>query len=130
MKPRAITSRLAEIPGYSPPAHSGTVNRKIVDAAFGAGYEMVHGEVMPGGDAHAHYHKRTYQVVYVLEGTLEHTVDDEPPERCEPGTVIRIPPLVVHRGVGVGDRPAKVLVIYSPPLDPADVFFPDRHNAD
>jgi len=55
-----------------------------------------------------------------------HTVDDEPPERSGPGTVIRIPPLVVHRGFG--NRPAKVLVLYSSPLDPADVFFPDGHD--
>ena len=125
--PNAIIKQLADIPGYSPPNHSGTVNRKLVEAAFGAGFEMIHGEVQPGGDASPHFHKRTYQIVYVLDGILEHTVDDEPPQRCGPGTVIQIPPLVRHRGVGVGDRPAKVLVLYSPPLTPEDIFFPDGH---
>ena len=118
----AILRNIDQIPGFSPPNHSGTVNKKVVAADFGAGFEMMHGEVQPGGDASAHFHKKTYQIVYVLDGILEHTIDGGPPERCGPSTVIQIPPLVVHRGVGVGDKPAKVLVIYSPPLDPSDIF--------
>jgi hypothetical protein len=32
----------------TPPAHSGTVNRRLVGREFGAGFEMVLGQVAPG----------------------------------------------------------------------------------
>jgi len=45
----ALIQHVSELPAYSPPAHSGTVNRRLVDREFGARFEMVLGHVAPGG---------------------------------------------------------------------------------
>ena len=59
------------LPRYGPPGHAGTVNVRLVDAGFGAGFELVHGTVAPGGRAERHRHAREHQVIYVLEGLPE-----------------------------------------------------------
>jgi oxalate decarboxylase/phosphoglucose isomerase-like protein (cupin superfamily) len=48
------------------------------------------------------------------------TLGDSPPVRCLPGTVVRIPPRLMHRVVAIGDTALKGIVIYSPPLGPRD----------
>ncbi|MBC7778748.1 MAG: cupin domain-containing protein [Proteobacteria bacterium] len=112
-----------ELPAYSPPGHAGTVNRRLVEASLGAGFELVLGEVGAGGEAHPHSHDDNWQVVVVLEGMLEHSEPGQPPTRCGPGSVIQIPPRSVHGARGV-DGGAKVLVIYSPPLPQVGGFRP------
>src|SRR5258708_31630418 len=90
VSPDAWVQHVSKLPAYSPPAHSGTVNRRLVDREFGAGFEMVLGRVAPGGEASRHYHVDEMQVVYILKGTADVALGDEPPRRCGPGTVIRI----------------------------------------
>ncbi|MFN7426328.1 MAG: cupin domain-containing protein, partial [bacterium] len=111
------------LPSYSPPGHGGTVNRRLVEASLGAGLEMVLGEVAAGGAAHPHSHDTAWQIVMVIEGFLEHSEPGLPPQRCGPGSVIRIPPKCVH-GARAVDGPAKVVVIYSPPLPAEGGFRP------
>jgi quercetin dioxygenase-like cupin family protein len=53
---------VSELPAYSPPAHSGTVNRRLVGPEFGAGFEMILGQVAPGGEASRHYHVEEAQI--------------------------------------------------------------------
>jgi quercetin dioxygenase-like cupin family protein len=108
---------------YSPPGHGGTVNRRLVEAGLGAGLEMVLGDVALGGAAHPHSHDSAWQIVMVLEGVLEHSEPGVAPTRCPPGSVIRIPPGLVH-GARAVDGPARVLVIYSPPLPAQGGFRP------
>ena len=48
------------------------------------------------------------------------TLGDAPTVECIAGTIIEIPPKVMHEVVAKGDTPLKVLVIYSPPLQPRD----------
>ena len=57
---------------------------------------------------------------YVLEGACDVTLGGDAPVRCGPGTVVRIPPRLMHRVVAVGDTPMKGIIIYSPPLGPRD----------
>ena len=45
---------------------------------------------------------------------------DQPAVECGPGTIIEIPPKVMHFVVSKGETPLKVLVLYSPPLPPRD----------
>jgi quercetin dioxygenase-like cupin family protein len=116
-----LIQHLSDLPGYSPPAHSGTVNRRLVGRDFGAGFEMVLGRVAPGGEASRHYHRTEAQVVYILSGEADVALGDEAPRRCGPGTVIRIPPGLVHEVVTVGDRALECIVLYAPPLGP-DAF--------
>lgn len=112
-----------DVAAYSPPGHGGTLNRRLVEAALGAGLEMVLGDVAVGGEAHPHSHDTAWQIVMVLEGVLEHSEPGQAPRRCPAGSVIRIPPRLVH-GARAVDGPARVLVIYSPPLPAQGGFRP------
>ncbi len=66
-----------------------------------------------------HYHKRTTELYYVLDGSgaivldgVEHTV--------EKGSIVHIPPGVVHGAKGR----MRVLVVGIPDIDDGDLFFP------
>ncbi|HZT87526.1 MAG TPA: cupin domain-containing protein [Stellaceae bacterium] len=113
-----LIEHLSDLPAYSPPAHSGTVNRRLVGREFGAGFEMILGRVAPGGEASRHYHVEEAQIVYVLKGEAEVALGDAAPRRCGPGTIIRIPPGLTHEVVTVGDEALEVIVLYAPPLGP------------
>ena len=113
-----LIQHVSELPAYSPPAHSGTVNRRLVGREFGAGFEMVLGQLAPGGEASRHYHVDEAQVVYILKGEADVALGDDQPRRCGPGTVIRIPKGLTHEVVTAGNQALEVLVLYAPPLGP------------
>ena len=105
---------------YLPPGHHGTVNLRLIEKDFCGTFEMAHGTLEPGGVAEAHDHEIEHQVIYVLEGSCDVTLGDAPTVECTSGTIVEIPPKVMHEVVAKGDTPLKVLVIYSPPLQPRD----------
>jgi quercetin dioxygenase-like cupin family protein len=111
-----LIEHVSEIAAYSPPAHHGTVNRRLVAREFGAGFEMILGRVAPGGAASRHYHVDEMQIVYILQGEAEIALGDDAPRRCGPGTVIRIPPGLTHEVVTVGEETVQLIVLYAPPL--------------
>ena len=113
-----LIQHVSELPGYSPPAHAGTVNRRLVDREFGAGFELIHGRIEPGGEASGHYHVEEAQIVFILSGLADVALGDEAPRRVGAGTVIRIPKGLTHEVVTAGDEPLEVLVLYAPPLGP------------
>ena len=113
-----LIQHVSELPAYSPPAHSGTVNRRLVGREFGAGFEMILGQVAPGGEASRHYHVDETQIVYILKGEADVALGDELPRRCGPGTVIRIPKGLAHEVVTAGDEALECLVLYAPPVGP------------
>src|SRR6476646_5592113 len=100
----SLIQHISDLPAYSPPAHSGTVNRRLVGREFGAGFEMILGRVAPGGEASRHYHVDEAQVVYILKGEADVALGDDKPRRCGPGTVIRIPKGLTHQVVTAGDQ--------------------------
>lgn len=67
--------------------------------------------------AKAHYHKRSTELYYVLAGE-GHVILDGDRQAVRPGTMIHIPPGVVHEAVGR----MRVLVIGIPDIDDDDVF--------
>ena len=70
--------------------------------------------------ARPHYHKITTELYYVLSGEGSVVLDgEEHPVR--PGTMIHIPPGVVHGATGR----MRVLVVGIPDIDDADVHYPD-----
>jgi mannose-6-phosphate isomerase-like protein (cupin superfamily) len=73
--------------------------------------------VVKFSDAQKHYHKRTTEFYYCLEGegVLELNGDKVP---LSPGTLVMIEPMVAHRAVGE----VTGLVIGSPPFTPEDQF--------
>ena len=70
--------------------------------------------------ARPHYHKNTTELYYVLggEGTVILDAEEHP---VQAGTMIHIPPGVIHGAVGK----MRVLVVGIPDIDDADVFYPD-----
>ena len=113
-----LIQHIDDLPRSSPPAHSGTVNRLLVEREFGAGFEMVLGHVAPGGEASRHYHRTETQIVYILKGEADVALGDAAPRRCGPSTVIRIPPGLVHEVVTIGEATLECIVLYAPPLGP------------
>ena len=105
---------------YVPPGHHGTVNVRLIEKEFCGAFEMAHGTLDPGGVAHAHDHEIEHQVVYVLDGLCDVALGDDPIVECRAGSIIEIPPKVMHEVTAKGETPLKVLVIYSPPLPPRD----------
>ncbi len=70
--------------------------------------------------AKTHYHKRATELYYVLEGEGSVILDGREHE-VHPGTMIHIPPGVVHGATGK----MRVLVVGIPDIDDDDVFYPD-----
>lgn len=116
MTPKRFFVRGAELPGYSPANHTGTVNRRVIgpDTVGAKGLEVVLGVIEKGKGALPHAHPGIEQVCYLLEGTALAEVDGE---RCElgPGDACYFPADTMHVFTVTSERPAKVLVIYSPP---------------
>ncbi|MEC7205408.1 MAG: cupin domain-containing protein [Pseudomonadota bacterium] len=107
-----------ELEKYAPPGHHGTVNVRLIERDFCGTFEMALGILEPGGTAERHDHDIEHQVIYVLEGLCDVELGDQPAVECGPGTIIEIPPKVMHFVVSKGETPLKVLVLYSPPLPP------------
>lgn len=105
-----------DLPRYSPPDHGGTVNVRLFDRDFCENFEMVLGELEPGGEAHRHSHEIEYQAMYVLSGQAKVTIEDEEPVVCSAGAVIKFPPKVDHHVASLGPDPLKLIIVYSPPL--------------
>ena len=70
--------------------------------------------IAPGSDTRLHIHRKMEELFYVLEGELEFRVDERK-SRAGPGTFIFVPPGVAHAVSNPGARPARTLVIVSPP---------------
>lgn len=106
-----------DVPPYSPPLHSGTVNRRLVgpDVNGSEAIEVVLGVVEPGGAAERHRHE-VEQAMYILEGRALVEVGGESRE-CGPGTACFFPPGAAHRVESLGPGPLRALVIYAPPIE-------------
>ncbi|MCP1336652.1 cupin domain-containing protein [Futiania mangrovi] len=118
----ALIEHLSALPAYAPPGHSGTRNVRLVEKDFCGSFEMILGRIEPGGIADTHAHDREHQVIYVISGLCDVTLGEEPARECGPGTVIRIPPKLMHTVHAKGDTALEIIVLYSPPLPPrADV---------
>ena len=70
--------------------------------------------------AREHYHRRGTELYYVLEGEGEVLLDGVS-HAVRPGSLVQIPPGVVHGAVGR----MRVLVIGIPDISDDDLFFPE-----
>ena len=73
MKLKDYIIKTNQLKPYSPDAHAGTVNRRIIgrETVESENLEVVLGSLDPGGRAEPHHHTGVEQVVYLLEGRLE-----------------------------------------------------------
>lgn len=109
-----------EMEKYSPPGHAGTVNVRLFDRKFCENFEMVLGEIEPGGVAHKHHHDKEHQAMFVLSGRAGVALGEEAAVECGPGSVIELPPMLDHFVESLGPEPLKLMIVYSPPLPKRD----------
>ena len=116
--------RVEQLEPYSPEAHQGTVNRRIIgkETVGSKKLEMVLGTVSPDGMAEPHFHTGIEQVIYVLEGRAEVEMLGGA-QAVEPGDTVYIPPGEMHKVTVLGDKSAKFIVLYTPPIQLADTQF-------
>ena len=88
-----------------------------------AGRELVQTivELAPGTTAPRHWHPGE-EIIYVLEGTWEYTVEGKPPVTLKAGDVLFIPAGTIHAAKNVGSDNAAELATYvlekgKPPLE-------------
>lgn len=69
-------------------------------------------QIAPGMKNPKHYHPTSDEVLYLLEGTLDHSLGDEI-HRIEPGMSIHIPTGIVHDAINRSGQTARMVVAYS-----------------
>lgn len=120
----------AEILGYSPANHTGTVNRRLISReSVGAEHvEVLLGTIEKGQGALPHAHPGIEQVCYLLSGSARAEMNGEAVDMVA-GDCCFFPPDLPHVFTVTSDTPARVLVIYSPPYEesPARVVRFDKH---
>ena len=107
-----------DVPSYHPANHTGTTNRRLIgrENVGARNVEVVHGTIEPGQGALPHAHPGIEQVCYMLEGRAIAEVDGVRRE-VGPGDTCYFPADTRHIFQVIGDKPAKLLVIYSPPYE-------------
>ena len=71
----------------------------------------------PGKGHQRHNHPGAEEILYVIEGEGIQMVDlgNEERQTVRAGTMIHIPADIYHETINTGDRPMKLLAVYSPP---------------
>ena len=97
------------------PADFG-VMRWLLDGALVPGAAMTLGEVVihPGRKNPLHVHGNAEEVLFLVEGALEHRVGDAT-YRLEPGDCVRVPAGEPHDARSVGPDDARMIVCYNHP---------------
>lgn len=110
----------AQIPGYHPANHTGTLNRRLISQeTVGAKHlEVLLGVIEKGKGALPHAHPGIEQVCYLLSGTARAQVNDEVADMVA-GDCCFFPPDVPHVFTVTSEEPVRVLIIYSPPYEEA-----------
>jgi mannose-6-phosphate isomerase-like protein (cupin superfamily) len=113
---------------YAPGGHAGTENRRLLKTDQ---VEVILARMTRGGAAEGHFHRTTDQVVFILSGTGS-VMKDGKIHDIGPETLLHYPLGAIHGGavpLNRTDRPLFFLVIYSPPLDPLDIFRVEDYKA-
>jgi mannose-6-phosphate isomerase-like protein (cupin superfamily) len=74
---------------------------------------LAEARVAPGGSTAPHYHPRTEEIYYILEGTGRMTIDGESRD-VGPGDAIAIPPGAVHTIATTSPGPLRLLCCCAP----------------
>ena len=71
-------------------------------------------QLAPGAGHDRHNHPGTEEIIYVLEGEGEQTVDDHGPVHVTPGSSIFVPKDAFHSTLNTGTETMRLFVIYCP----------------
>jgi quercetin dioxygenase-like cupin family protein len=97
----------------------GPMNSEAKNLTFGLA------EFHPGEAAPAHTHDLQEEILYILEGEGTFiTVDGARP--LEPGVAVFIPPGLEHRVAVSGERPLRLVTVFSPPVVPGAYDTPKK----
>lgn len=101
---------------FTPDAHDWGTIGWLFDGTIATGVELSIGRVVidPGRKNPLHSHPNCEEVLVLLSGALEHSIEDEI-FRLEPGDAIRVPAGRKHDARTVSDEPAEMIVCYSSP---------------
>ena len=88
--------------------------RWLANAAIGnaEGLTLGHVVIKAGTGNPRHCHRTCEEVLYLLRGTITHTLGDES-FTMQPGDTISIPAGVFHNGVNRGAEDAEMIIAYS-----------------
>jgi quercetin dioxygenase-like cupin family protein len=79
----------------------------------GGTYCFIEAKVFPGGGPPPHIQTREHEVFYIIEGQITFMVDKQRIE-AKPGTVVNVPPNVLHSFKNETDEIAKLIIVLSP----------------
>lgn len=116
------------VQAYEPGGHAGTENWRLLKTDQ---VEVILARMTRGGAAEGHFHRTTDQIVFILSGTGS-VMKDGKIHDIGPDTLLHYPLGAIHGGavpLNRTDRPLFFLVIYSPPLDPLDIFRVEDYKA-
>lgn len=88
----------------------------LVSPSTTPGAQMTFGEVMllPGKGHTRHNHPDAEEVLYILSGEGEQTVNDGAPFPVRAGDVLYIPTGAYHSTINTGWEPIRLIAIYNP----------------
>ena len=87
---------------------------KQIESSSLPGSDLTFGyvQIAPGAKNPKHYHPNSDEVLYLLEGTLDHSLEDEI-HQLRPGMAIHIPVGVKHDAINRSGQMARMVVAYS-----------------
>ncbi len=78
----------------------------------GSGMTLGRAQFEPGSSNPEHYHPNCHELVFVAEGTIEHTLGSKT-VTLSAGSLLHVPQGVRHRARNVGEDTATLLVAFS-----------------
>lgn len=104
-----------DMPPFSPPYHTKTMDRKIIDETIGArNFALWHGEIEPGGVPELHVHEEMEQAFIILEGKGIFMVGDQEYSLGK-DSIIFVPANQPHQVTAIGDSAMKLAIVPAPP---------------
>ena len=102
----------------------GSEIRVLLDAEVASAEHQSLAEAVlaPGQATQRHYHARTEEIYFLLEGAGEMEVDGER-RLVGPGDAVLIPPGARHQITATGEAPLRFLCCCAPPYSHEDTYF-------
>ena len=120
-KASAQTSPVSATAGFVLPPSDGekiwivgdTLWLKATSAETGSAYTVIENISLPGSGPPPHLHENHDESMYVIDGEFEILLDAKT-IRAAPGAFAFVPRGTVHRFRCIGDRPGKILIVFTP----------------
>lgn len=120
-KTSAQTNPISATAGFVLPPSDGekiwivgdTLWLKATYAETGGAYTVIENISLPGSGPPPHLHQNHDESMYVVDGEFEILLDAKK-IRAAPGAFAFVPRGTVHRFRCIGDRPSKILVVFTP----------------